>query len=145
MAIKLDVGPAAELWCVPIESLNPRFAHSTVGALGLLPWLGSTRTRPHSTHPSTPAPPDDQTPPVRSSVTSESQPSGPEPDPPALRSPEEPRNDTIKKLMLSPALFDPIRAPRHPIVLCHGRYSTLLRAVASRVNRKTSRIIRIRC
>jgi len=32
--------------------------------------------------------------------------------------------DTIKKLMLSPTLFDPIRTPRYPIVLCHGRYST---------------------
>ena len=32
--------------------------------------------------------------------------------------------DTIKKLMLSPTLFDPTRTPRYPIVLCHGRCST---------------------
>ena len=143
VAIKLDVSPAAEPWCMPIESSNPRFTHSTVGALGLLPWFRPTR--PHSTHPSAPAPPDNQTPPVCSSVTSEPQPSGPQSDPSAPQLPKEPRNDTIKKLMSSPALFDPIRTPRHPIVLCHGGYSTLLRAVASRVNRKTSRVVRIRC
>ena len=122
MAIRLDVGQAAELWCVSIESSNPRFTHSTVDALGLLPWFRPIR--PHSTHPSAPAPPDDQSPPVSSSVTLEPQSSGPESDPPAPRLPKEPSNDTIKKLMLSPALFDPIRTPRHPIVLCHGGYPT---------------------
>lgn len=141
MAIKLDVGPTAELWCVSILCSNTRFTYSTVGVLGLLPWFRPTR--PHSTRPSAPAPPD-QSPPTCSGRTSEPQPSGPESDPPAPRLPEEPKNDTIKKLMLSPALFDPIRTPRYPIVLCHGGYSTLLRAMASRVNRKTSRIIRIR-
>jgi len=143
MAIKLDISPTAELWCVPTEPSNPRFTHSTVGPLGLLPWFRPTR--PHSTHPNVPAPPDDQSPPVCSGGTLEPQSSGPESDPPAPQLPKEPRNDTIKKLMLSPALFDPIRTPRYPIVLCHGGYSTLLHPMAPRVNRKTSRIIRIRC
>uniref|UniRef100_A0A8H7XKG4 Alpha/beta-hydrolase n=1 Tax=Psilocybe cubensis TaxID=181762 RepID=A0A8H7XKG4_PSICU len=30
--------------------------------------------------------------------------------------------DTIHRLLIHPALFDPIRAPRYPIVLCHGLY-----------------------
>ncbi|THH12923.1 hypothetical protein EW146_g7241 [Bondarzewia mesenterica] len=30
--------------------------------------------------------------------------------------------DTIHRLILSPVLYDPIRTPRYPIVLCHGLY-----------------------
>jgi len=37
-----------------------------------------------------------------------------------------PRNDgpldVIHRLMRNPALYDPVRAPRHPVVLCHGLY-----------------------
>jgi hypothetical protein len=29
-------------------------------------------------------------------------------------------NDTIHQLLRNPVLFDPLRRPRHPIVLCHG-------------------------
>ena len=29
-------------------------------------------------------------------------------------------DDTIHKLFMNPVLFDPIRTPRYPIVLCHG-------------------------
>ncbi|KAL7279657.1 hypothetical protein ACG7TL_006064 [Trametes sanguinea] len=32
------------------------------------------------------------------------------------------RNDEIHKLMSHPALYDPVRKPRYPIVLCHGLY-----------------------
>ena len=28
----------------------------------------------------------------------------------------------IQELLLHPALFDPVRKPRHPLVLCHGNY-----------------------
>ncbi|KAI5989111.1 alpha beta-hydrolase [Pisolithus albus] len=31
-------------------------------------------------------------------------------------------SNTIHRLMSNPALFDPIRTPRYPIVLCHGLY-----------------------
>ncbi|KAH7913972.1 alpha beta-hydrolase [Hygrophoropsis aurantiaca] len=31
-------------------------------------------------------------------------------------------HDTIHRLMANPVLFDPVRAPRYPIVLCHGLY-----------------------
>lgn len=30
--------------------------------------------------------------------------------------------DTIHRLIANPALYDPVRKPRHPIVLCHGLY-----------------------
>ncbi|KAK7469157.1 hypothetical protein VKT23_003647 [Stygiomarasmius scandens] len=37
--------------------------------------------------------------------------------------PEEPeRDDTIHRLIRNPTLFDPVRRPRYPIVLCHGLY-----------------------
>jgi triacylglycerol lipase len=29
--------------------------------------------------------------------------------------------DIIHQLLVHPALFDPIRTPRYPIVLCHGQ------------------------
>ncbi|KAI6042663.1 alpha beta-hydrolase [Pisolithus marmoratus] len=32
------------------------------------------------------------------------------------------KQDTIHRLMSNPTLFDPIRTPRYPIVLCHGLY-----------------------
>src|SRR5579875_1010720 len=35
-------------------------------------------------------------------------------------SPREP--DTIHKLLTNPALYDPLRIPRNPIVLCHGTF-----------------------
>lgn len=97
------------------------FAHSTGGVLGLLPWFGLTR--PHSTDSNVFTSPD-QVPHMHPNATPEPQQSGPEPDSPTPRWTEEPRDDTIKKLMLSPTLFDPIRTPRYPIVLCHGGYST---------------------
>lgn len=33
-----------------------------------------------------------------------------------------PRKDEINTLLAYPTLYDPIRKPRHPIVLCHGLY-----------------------
>jgi triacylglycerol lipase len=30
-------------------------------------------------------------------------------------------HDTIHRLMSNPALYDPVRPPRQPIVLCHGK------------------------
>ncbi|SGY24278.1 BQ5605_C019g09030 [Microbotryum silenes-dioicae] len=35
---------------------------------------------------------------------------------------EEPRADQINSLLRHPTLYDPIRKPRNPIVLCHGLY-----------------------
>ncbi|KAF8968934.1 hypothetical protein BDZ97DRAFT_1902720 [Flammula alnicola] len=40
-------------------------------------------------------------------------------DPPNKESREQPP-DVIHQLLANPALFDPIRTPRYPIVLCHG-------------------------
>ncbi|KAG8214675.1 alpha beta-hydrolase [Butyriboletus roseoflavus] len=39
--------------------------------------------------------------------------------------------DTIHRLMNNPALFDPARAPRYPIVLCHGLYGFDVRGPAA--------------
>lgn len=40
---------------------------------------------------------------------------------PQPRKDSEPESlDVIHSLMLHPALYDPIRRPRYPIVLCHG-------------------------
>ncbi|KIY52223.1 alpha/beta-hydrolase [Fistulina hepatica ATCC 64428] len=36
--------------------------------------------------------------------------------------PEPPQDDTIHRLINNPVLFDPLHAPRYPIVLCHGLY-----------------------
>ncbi|KAG1743184.1 alpha beta-hydrolase [Suillus paluster] len=40
-------------------------------------------------------------------------------------------NDIIHRLLRNPALYDPIRAPRFPIVLCHGLYGFDVRGPAS--------------
>ncbi|KAI0049428.1 alpha/beta-hydrolase [Auriscalpium vulgare] len=46
-----------------------------------------------------------------------------EPSPPPENHDPTPENDgVIQQLMRSPVLFDPVRAPRYPIVLCHGLY-----------------------
>ncbi|EKM49783.1 uncharacterized protein PHACADRAFT_265467 [Phanerochaete carnosa HHB-10118-sp] len=39
--------------------------------------------------------------------------------------------DAIHRLMCSPALYDPVRAPRHPIALCHGLYGFDVRGPSS--------------
>ena len=142
MAIQSDVGSGAattaELQCVSVVCSTPRFIYSAAGVLGLLPWFRPTR--PHSTQSTAPIPPD-QISQAYSNAAPEYHPPGPESEPPAPRWPKEPSEDTIQKLMSSPALFDPLRTPRYPIVLCHGGYSTLLLVVAPRVNWEPSRII----
>lgn len=40
-------------------------------------------------------------------------------------------NDTIHRLLRNPALYDPIRTPRFPIVLCHGLYGFDVRGPAA--------------
>ncbi|KAH7885198.1 alpha beta-hydrolase [Phlebopus sp. FC_14] len=39
--------------------------------------------------------------------------------------------DTIHRLMSNPSLFNPVRAPRYPIVLCHGLYGFDVRGPAA--------------
>ncbi|KAF7329923.1 Ubiquitin-related modifier 1 [Mycena kentingensis (nom. inval.)] len=48
----------------------------------------------------------------------------PEPRPQTRPEPEQAQEplDTIHQLLLHPALFDPLRVPRYPLVLCHGLY-----------------------
>ncbi|KAF8133888.1 alpha beta-hydrolase [Boletus edulis] len=41
------------------------------------------------------------------------------------------RQDTVRRLMNNPALFDHSRAPRYPIVLCHGLYGFDVRGPAA--------------
>ncbi|TFK70532.1 alpha/beta-hydrolase [Pluteus cervinus] len=42
---------------------------------------------------------------------------------PQSRPPEQPEKpDTIHALLQNPALYDPLRTPRYPLVLCHGLY-----------------------
>lgn len=61
-----------------------------------------------------------------SQPTSSSPPSSSPDQKPVKRSPSGQHADTtasispIQQLLLSPVLYDPIRKPRHPIVLCHG-------------------------
>ncbi|KAI0783429.1 Alpha/Beta hydrolase protein [Abortiporus biennis] len=48
-------------------------------------------------------------------------------NPPPTRPPPRPRllpnrNDTLHQLLSHPLLYDPVRKPRNPIVLCHGLY-----------------------
>ncbi|KAF8558267.1 alpha/beta-hydrolase [Imleria badia] len=45
--------------------------------------------------------------------------------------PPPPSQDTIHRLMNNPTLFDPARAPRYPIVLCHGLYGFDVRGPAA--------------
>ncbi|KAF9781728.1 alpha beta-hydrolase [Thelephora terrestris] len=105
---------------------EPRQGHNFgVGPLAFLPWFRPTR--PHSTHSD---PLSDQTF-SHPTLTSEPQPSGPESDSPTPRWERKPNDDTIKRLMLSPTLFDPMRRPRYPIVLCHGLYGFDVRGPAS--------------
>lgn len=47
----------------------------------------------------------------------------PGPPPPQLPRENTERHATIHRLMNNPTLFDPARAPRYPIVLCHGMHS----------------------
>lgn len=47
----------------------------------------------------------------------------PGPSPPQLPRENTERHDIIHRLMNNPTLFDPARAPRYPIVLCHGMHS----------------------
>ncbi|KDQ62077.1 hypothetical protein JAAARDRAFT_65899 [Jaapia argillacea MUCL 33604] len=44
------------------------------------------------------------------------------PSPPLPYKPKSTRDDPIHRLLKNPVLYDPLRAPRHPIVLCHGLY-----------------------
>lgn len=48
--------------------------------------------------------------------------------------------DVIHRLMSHPALYDPVRAPRHPVVLCHGECSVRQLELALTVRR----LVRIR-
>lgn len=46
----------------------------------------------------------------------------PPPPPPPPPTPKHNPDDPISKLLANPALRDPVRKPRNPIVLCHGLY-----------------------
>lgn len=100
---RLGGGASGELWrsssmlaqqpnfsaCLSNTRIQSLFYSLYCRSAGIsLPWFRPTRL--HSTHPSAPATSDGQSPPVCSSVTSESQSSDPEFDPPALRLPKEP-------------------------------------------------------
>ncbi|KAG1751068.1 alpha beta-hydrolase [Suillus lakei] len=50
---------------------------------------------------------------------------------PPQESSEGDSTDTIHRLLRNPALYDPIRAPRFPIVLCHGLYGFDVRGPAA--------------
>ncbi|KAH0832129.1 alpha beta-hydrolase [Lanmaoa asiatica] len=51
--------------------------------------------------------------------------------PPQLPQGDTECQDTIHRLMNNPTLFDPARAPRYPIVLCHGLYGFDVRGPAA--------------
>ncbi|KAI0036012.1 Alpha/Beta hydrolase protein [Vararia minispora EC-137] len=55
----------------------------------------------------------------------------PRPPDPTQSPPEDTRTDPIHVLMRSPALYDPVRTPRFPIVLCHGLYGFDVRGPAA--------------
>lgn len=121
---KLKGGSLWESWKSSLTLVQePNFS-----AFTLLPWFRPAR--PHSTH-STPLTPPDQAPLSYPSATSGPQPSDPESEPPAPQWSEERKDEAIKKLMFSPTLFDPVRTPRYPIVLCHGLYGFDVRGPSS--------------
>ncbi|KZV64141.1 alpha/beta-hydrolase [Peniophora sp. CONT] len=85
--------------------------------------LSPRRTRPELE--STPS--RDHTPSHSPTPSSEQRPRAPPPpkekkEKKKLPTPPRGRDSTIHKLMQNPALRDPLRAPRYPIVLCHGLY-----------------------
>ena len=70
--------------------------------------------------PSQPPPPPDIKLPPRS------EPPLPQKDPLPESESEKPNTlppDIIHQLLVNPALYDPLRTPRYPIVLCHGAFS----------------------
>ncbi|KAJ7601141.1 alpha beta-hydrolase [Mycena floridula] len=103
--------------------------------------LGSSRSPssdipcspPSSREPTIPEPPNK--PPNRQLSTQPAPSTKPEPatKPEPNRPPQEEiePEDIIHKLLANPALFDPLRAPRSPIVLCHGLYGFDRRGPAS--------------
>lgn len=50
--------------------------------------------------------------------------------------------DVIHRLMTHPALFDPVRAPRNPVVLCHGTWCGFYHVDFTLTRR---RVVRVRC
>ncbi|KII91077.1 hypothetical protein PLICRDRAFT_556245 [Plicaturopsis crispa FD-325 SS-3] len=76
--------------------------------------------------------PNDVTRPAIDSSTHNSRPSNfPNKNPPPEVENEPESVDIIHRLMEHPALFDPIRTPRYPIVLCHGLYGFDVRGPSS--------------
>jgi hypothetical protein len=60
---------------------------------------------------------------TRSISGCETRPASPQPTQRPSPPPQLPQgNATIHRLMINPTLFDPTRAPRYPIVLCHGMH-----------------------
>ncbi|GJE92665.1 hypothetical protein PsYK624_088200 [Phanerochaete sordida] len=86
------------------EGSDPNASSATVKILAWLPWTARTRF----------------------ALATDGNSSQGDPEPERKPAPRpRPANrpvDVIHRLMQSPALYDPVRAPRHPIALCHGLY-----------------------
>ncbi|KAJ7216575.1 Alpha/Beta hydrolase protein [Mycena pura] len=119
------------------NALAPTSGYPSIHAsTSSLPWwswptfnMTSSQTQTESESDPSPSPPEYSLPSRRanssSSLSPLKSPESPTPPPePRRPSPEEDPSklDTIHQLLLHPALFDPLRTPRYPIVLCHGLY-----------------------
>lgn len=83
-------------------------------------YLDPDRPSPSDPSSSSPPPPRPTTPPP---------PASPPPTPPPTEATSSRRLDSL--LSLGPVLFDPVRPPRHPIVLAHGLYGFSVRSFPS--------------
>ncbi|KAJ7057127.1 Alpha/Beta hydrolase protein [Mycena amicta] len=88
-------------------SLSAELEHDSHPSAELPPHASPSHPQPHpNPQPQQPPPPE------------------PEPRPQPRDEPKQPPEpiDAIHQLLHHPALFDPLRTPRYPIVLCHGLY-----------------------
>ncbi|KAJ7701767.1 Alpha/Beta hydrolase protein [Mycena rosella] len=114
------------LWNMTAQSINPSPVHASTTSL---PWwsyrtLAMSAMSAQSQKEPEQGPPDPG--PAHNAPEKLPEPKAPKITPPQPSPPEiEPdlsKLDTIHQLLLHPALFDPLRTPRYPIVLSHGLY-----------------------
>lgn len=94
------------------------------------PWIGKSWTWPSllstSAYPGTHDSGSRNDPPPPPKPQKDEKPSQKPPRAPLTEPRQKPHSlDTIHQLIRNPALYDPLRTPRYPIVLCHGKQYTL--------------------
>ncbi|TFK39091.1 Alpha/Beta hydrolase protein [Crucibulum laeve] len=88
-----------------------------------LPWLGKVWSMFSSLQTAGGAPPhNDDPPPSAKRRNNKKSSKDPFKLPSDMKEPDPTPPDIIHQLLVNPALYDPLRTPRYPIVLCHGLY-----------------------